>query len=411
MDASDSSLGERGIYSETLYPLYHFGWSPLYALTDPRYRFIRAPRTELYDLQQDGGEVRNLVAERSQTAASMLTALDALAGGRHVDRPAAVSGADLERFQSLGYIGSSRMPSSAESGDLADPKDKIAVLEAYRQGVDLRGEGRLPEAAAAFRRVLADNPSMVDVWSQLAAVLTQEGMTAQAVDALKEAVRLDPGLADNQVTLASAEFTLGRLEEAAGHAKQALDGKPGIAHELLARIALARGNEREAVREAQLAERSDSGLAFPLYIQGVSLARAGQYEQAVALYRRAIANLAAGHLEMQDLHLSTADSLAHLGRADEAEAEFRQEMAKFPQNTRARIGLATLYGAQGRVREASAVLDEMLRASPTPASYAMAARTLQVLGDSDQARQVLARGLQQFPNSPELRAVGTAGNR
>jgi len=52
-----------------------------------------------------------------------------------------------------------------------------------------------------------------------------------------------------------------------------------------------------------------------------------------------------------------------------------------------------------------------LRASPSAHSYAMAARTLQIIGETEEARQVVARGLQQFPNSPELRAVGTAGSR
>ncbi len=411
MNGSDPSLADRGIYSETLYPLYHFGWSPLYALTDVRYRFIRAPKPELYDLQRDGGELRNLQPERPQTAASMLAALDQLAGARRVDQPSPVSGAELERFQALGYIGSSRTPPAAEGGELPDPKDKIAVLEAYRQGVDLRSQGKPAEAAAAFQRVLADNPSMVDVWAQLAAVFTQQGMTAQAVEALKHAVQLDPSLADNQVTLASAEFTLGHLDEAADHAKQALTGKPGIAHELLARVALARGNEQEALAEARLAERADPSLAYPLYVQGVSLAKAGQYGQAIGFFQRATENVKAHHLELQDLHLSTADALAHLGRTDEAEAEFKEEMAKFPQNVRARVGLAMLYQAEGRAREASDLLIGGLQSNPTPANYAMVVRTFYVLGERDAAREVLARGLQQFPNARELRAVGTSGNR
>ncbi len=409
MDASDSSLADRGVYSETLYPLYHFGWSPLYALTDARYRFIRAPRPELYDLQRDSGELRNLDAERPQTASSMLAALDNLAGGRHIDQPGTVSAADLERFQSLGYIGSSRTPAAADKGDLPDPKDKIAVLEAYRQAIDLRGEGRLADAAAAFRRLLVDNPSMVEGWGQLATVLTQQGMTAQAVDALKHAVQLDPQLADNQVMLASAEVTLGQLDDAAAHARAALNGKPGIAHELLARIALARGNEQEALAEARLASQGDASLAYPFYIQGVALAKAGKYDEALPLLQHAEANLGAHRLQMQGVHLAAADALAHLGRTEEAEAEFKQEMAEFPRDTHARVGLATLYAAEGRVREAFAVLDDMLRTAPTPEGYMTAVRTLRVIGQGDLARQVLARGLQQFPGNRELRAVGTAG--
>ena len=196
----------------------------------------------------------------------MLAALDAVAGQRAIDTPASVSNGDLERFQALGYIGSARMPALAAEGALPDPKDKVAVLQAYHRAVDLRSEGRLADAAEAFRRVLADNPSMVDVWMQLGAVLMQQNLTAQAVDAMQHAVALDPKVADNQVTLASAQVTLGQLDAAAAHAKLALDGRPGVAHELLTRIALARGDERGALAEAQLATQADPTLAFPFYV-------------------------------------------------------------------------------------------------------------------------------------------------
>src|SRR5262245_56496231 len=43
----------RPQYAETLYPLYHLGWSDLRAATDERYSYIRAPRPELFDLSQD----------------------------------------------------------------------------------------------------------------------------------------------------------------------------------------------------------------------------------------------------------------------------------------------------------------------------------------------------------------------
>src|SRR6476659_9206528 len=52
------------VYSEALYARYHFGWSELIALTDDRYRYIKAPREELYDLMHDAGERTKLAGER-----------------------------------------------------------------------------------------------------------------------------------------------------------------------------------------------------------------------------------------------------------------------------------------------------------------------------------------------------------
>src|SRR5206468_5992454 len=45
-------LTEQAVYSEALYARYHFGWSELTSLTEQRYRFIKAPTEELYDLDR-----------------------------------------------------------------------------------------------------------------------------------------------------------------------------------------------------------------------------------------------------------------------------------------------------------------------------------------------------------------------
>ncbi|MGE5359185.1 MAG: sulfatase-like hydrolase/transferase [Bacteroidales bacterium] len=404
MDGS-RRVADRGIYSETLYTLYHFGWSPLYALTDPRYRFIKAPTPELYDLARDPAELHNVQVDRSATASSLQAALDTLVVGRDIDRPLPTSGTDNARFQALGYIGSAHVPAAASKGGLPDPKDKVAALEQYRQAVDLRSEGRLPEAVAAYRRLLADNPSMVDVWAQLAAVLTTQGKNGEAADALEHAVALDPEVAENQLTLASTLVPLGRLDEAAAHARRALGKSPGVAHELLAKVAYARGNRAEAQAEAASASAADPTLVFPLYLQGVLARDGGQLDQALALFGRAAAAAKARQVELADLHMAIADTLARLGRDREAETEFKEELARFPRNDQARVRLAMLYRAQGRTDDANTMLTEMLRASPTPASYVLAARTYRIIGNADAARDVVVRGLQQFPGNPELRAM------
>src|SRR6185503_19078075 len=73
-----ATLPQASIYSEALSPRYHFGWSQLYALADERYRLIRAPRDELYDITQDPGERRSIAGERPQVHGAMRGAIEAL---------------------------------------------------------------------------------------------------------------------------------------------------------------------------------------------------------------------------------------------------------------------------------------------------------------------------------------------
>jgi arylsulfatase A-like enzyme len=58
------------VYSESLYPSLNLGWSALQGLEKGRYRFISAPREELYDLSEDPGEKVNQIDRLPEIAAT-----------------------------------------------------------------------------------------------------------------------------------------------------------------------------------------------------------------------------------------------------------------------------------------------------------------------------------------------------
>ena len=61
----------RRLYSETLYPRLHFGWSDLASLTDGTYQYVEAPRPELYDWTKDPAEKSDLSASLPPAFRSM----------------------------------------------------------------------------------------------------------------------------------------------------------------------------------------------------------------------------------------------------------------------------------------------------------------------------------------------------
>jgi len=117
------------IYSEALYARYHFGWSELTALTDERFRYIKAPREELYDLSHDPHERTNLAEERPQPRQALRAALDRVAASATIQTPSTVSAEARERLQALGYVGAQTDISTQPGSDLPDPKDKREILE------------------------------------------------------------------------------------------------------------------------------------------------------------------------------------------------------------------------------------------------------------------------------------------
>src|SRR5262249_45818219 len=84
---SGSGFTGRGVSSETFYPRYHLGWSELFAATEGRYRFVRAPRSELFDLTTDAGERRNVAGERASVATAMDRWLDTQGAGAAAAKP------------------------------------------------------------------------------------------------------------------------------------------------------------------------------------------------------------------------------------------------------------------------------------------------------------------------------------
>ena len=399
-------LGERGVYAEALYPLYHFGWSPIYSLTDARYRFVLAPTPELYDLERDPREHRNIARERAATAVAMRRVLEARVTAR-IARPSPVSEEERARFRALGYIGHAVEMADGSPDARPDPKENIHALERYRAGVTLMGEQRVTEAIDAFRVVVRDHPSMLDVWVQLGDALSRAGRDREAIDALKRAIALDPGATEAVLAVAAAELRLGRPAEAASHARAVMGRAPARSQELLARAALARGQLAEAMDHARQAQLANPGLPLPAYIEGAIHHARRQYAEAAVPLRRAAAQADARRLTLPDLRYTLGDTLAHLGLEADAEREFVRELEAFPGNGRARASLALLYHTQGRHGEATRVLDEMVSVSPTPESYQLAVRTLAIVGARDQATALLARGLRTFPGNRALLGLNT----
>ena len=158
------------LYAETLAPALDFGWSDLRAWRDGRYKYIRAPRPELYDLVADPGEEHDLAAREPARVQSMARALDAAFPRLAKGRASRVLDAEAaERLRALGYV---QGPGGRGSG--ADPKDKVAVAREIaravgpfagpaRRGADLSGDrGARPREPArelpAGRRAAARRP-------------------------------------------------------------------------------------------------------------------------------------------------------------------------------------------------------------------------------------------------------------
>ncbi len=152
-----------------------------------------------------------------------------------------------------------------------------------------------------------------------------------------------------------------------------------------------------AREEAELARKADPTLPLPTFVEARILYDEGRYADALPLFEQTITDLKrTGAMQMTELHYYTADTLGRMERYPDAEKEFLAELHFFPQNTRARAGLAMLYQATERADLAATTIADMLRVTPTPESYALAARLWTMFGNPQQANAVRAEARRAF---------------
>ena len=394
----DRDPSPRRIYSESMYPRYHFGWSELYALTDGKTRYILAPREELYDLEKDPAETTNLASDRRETRDAMKSALTPMVQQTSIAGPREISPEDLEKFQALGYIGMSVQPSSGSEA-LPDPKDKIGIFKAYREAIQSVRAGRLDEAIERYKRILADNPQMLDVWERLSNVLQRANRGDEALLVMRRIIALAPGNASAHLRLGRALARRRQFDDAVKEARAALAAEPGRANELLARIAFERGALDEAVPFAEAAAKTNPELALPYYVRGLVNYQNRDYAGALQLFEQAKGALEARPgLTLPGLYVHLGDCLFRANRRDEAGRAFAKEVQLYPDNLEARMRLGGYYLATNQKTAFVEVFTELVRREPTPRNYSVAIRALNEAGEKEAAR-ALERAMSSHENT------------
>ncbi len=369
----------RVIYGETVFPRLHLGWSELHSVLDGRHHYIHGPRPELFDLVADPGELHDLVATEPDVAKRLAAALETFP--RDGKAPEQVDEETLKRLAALGYIGGVRDRSATAA--LPNPVDNLKYLARMQQGWRLADARRDAEAIEVLRSVVKDNPGMADVWIKLGEVYSDAGRDREAAEAYRHALEPSPVfLPDIAVALGFVELRLEHLDEAERLARSALADVPTKAHELLARVALARSDLAAAEREAAAAAGARNPQPSAILVMAEVKLKAGQPARALEVVDQAEVYARQLRLEkVYNLEFLRGDALARLNRPDEAEAAFRREIELFPAHNQPYANLAVIRFIRGDREGASRLIEEMVRVNPSPRAFELAATTLETLGN------------------------------
>lgn len=215
----------REAYVEAKEPELLRGWSPLYGIRTERWKYIRAPRPELYDLVRDPGERENVHSSHPDVVDRLSELLDEVHEGAAEMRMEAIRPETAEQLAALGYIATVQ-PGTGSGG--MDPKDGVHAAAALFRGIDAYSAGDLPRARTHLTRAIQLDPKSKDAHSYLAGIHLETGRYELAAEHARYALDLPPrwGEAMARRTLGFSLVALGRTEEGLAHLHEALRLQP-----------------------------------------------------------------------------------------------------------------------------------------------------------------------------------------
>ncbi len=318
-------IKENPIYLETDFPLTEYGWSPLRAILKEEWKYISAPRPELYNLAEDPEESTNLIVLRPEKADRLKRKLDQLEKtmAEKDGVPVSLDETSQRTLESLGYLGSGG-GKQKDTGSLRDPKDAIGMRKEFIAAVEDYQRGRREEAENKLKELVRKSPESYTFRYKLAKIYFEEeqfsdartefeelvkmipdeyrthynlgktliklGEYDRAIKELETALEFDPLQTPGYNNLGIALLRSGRLREAMGVFQKSIeiDDRQVDPHNNLGNAFLTLRRPRLAMKEFQRAVEIDPDFFEGHYNLGLVLFRLGAFEKAAEAFRRAL---------------------------------------------------------------------------------------------------------------------------
>ncbi len=228
----DANSAGRPAYGETDYPI-RFGWAPLRSLRTEGFKFIEAPRPELYDLHSDPKESNNNYQPWDATVKHFRGLLaDQRARTPVQNSDAAIAADTLNELRALGYLGPADAGSATnvpEPSLLPDPKDRIEEQNLLHAAMIATEADRPAEARDALEKLLHADPDSFAALRQLGEIELRAGQFRKAAEHLKHAGEIRPNDTSTAFGEAEALEKTGDLATAQGILEAALKVAPSQA--------------------------------------------------------------------------------------------------------------------------------------------------------------------------------------
>lgn len=326
------------IYFESLTAYLNRDWAPLRGMISGNIKFIDLPIKEVYNLENDMNEERNLagsskIGPLKDTLNRLMRKLkNPLAAGRE----SRLDPETQKRLQSLGYISENRSGQrNRQYTEKDDLKTLLPLQSQLLDGVARFQSGDFPGAEKTIRAVISASPSFILAYTHLASMYKEMGKSNAAVQVLEQGLEKNPGdillLAKLGIVLADS------------------------------------GNWQRAIPILELCVRKEDFDPEKFNFLGIAYYQGGDFAKALQNYDRALEldrNNAAVYSNIGGVHLALFLRNRQEHELVQTERNFKKALEIDPKLFSACNGLGVTYRKTGRNAEAIAYWRKALAIKP-----------------------------------------------
>jgi protein O-GlcNAc transferase len=286
----------------------------------------------------------------------------------------------------------------------------LTIEQAFRLGLQHLGGGKLGEAEAIYRQIIARQPRHADAIHMLGLINRRLGNNAVAVDLIEQALAINPACTDASYNLGNALAALGKFDEAIAAYQRAIllkQNLPQCYHNLgcllrdkglTEEAGLAFKQEQEAIAAARNSNAKKPNPSIAYYNLGNSLSGTGRFAEAINAYRSAIAI----HPDFAEAHCNLGNALVQENQLDAAITAYVQSIHLDPNLSQAHFNLGKAFYDSGQLDQAMAANRRAIALQP---NYVSAQRNLASnLFEAGQLNEAIDTYRQAIANDPAEQA-------
>ncbi|NIM14454.1 MAG: sulfatase-like hydrolase/transferase [Candidatus Aminicenantes bacterium] len=353
-------------YTETYFTRLHFGWSELKALYyDNRWKYILAPKDELYDLEADNQEKENLSLKKSYESRKAKDRMarfireksqDAKTPGdiKHLDKE------DMQRLAALGYL--TTVVDTSGKTDLPDPKGKVHVFNNLTRSKEFMANKEFDKAIEVLKKILETDPNIVDGILQLGNVYARKQMYEEALKYYYEVLNQKPDYNAAMINVVGSLRRLGRYDKGIEEAKRFLKTFPNdhTIYNEMGDLYIAKEKYDKALEIFNISLGIEKVNPKALHEIGVVYIIRKDFQQAKTFLDRVLEI----NPDFRKLHFHLAQVEEAKGDVDKAIGHYKKELDNHPKDFKAAYNLAEILVKRREYEEAVKYYRQAIDSNP-----------------------------------------------